>query len=93
MRLDTIKRKQRLTRWLQKAVEDHVQQDLIFASSSSHPSAASIWALLTAQNIEAACLTAVSHRDYRLATLLSQVGQGGIGGGGGDVSFRNDIMS
>ncbi|KAJ1675620.1 hypothetical protein EV182_000909, partial [Spiromyces aspiralis] len=91
--LENIRRKQRLTLWLKSAVEGSVQQDLLAASSSSSPSAVSVWAHLTAHNIDVACLTAVSHRDYHLATLLSQVGQGCTGGGGSEVSFRNDIQA
>ncbi|KAJ2656546.1 hypothetical protein IWW48_004964 [Coemansia sp. RSA 1200] len=93
-----VRRRQGLTRWLMRAVGDAVQRDLLSASSRSGSgggsiAAASVFALLTGHRIEAACLAATSHRDYRLATLVAQCGAGGVGGGGNDAQVQELVRA
>ncbi|KAJ2806520.1 hypothetical protein H4R20_001657 [Coemansia guatemalensis] len=83
-RIASVRRRQALTRWLTAAVAEHVQHDLLQAGQSAAPAAAAVFALLSGHRIEAACLAATSHRDYRLATLVAQCGAGAVGGGGND---------
>ncbi|KAJ2725142.1 hypothetical protein GGI07_001512 [Coemansia sp. Benny D115] len=83
-RIRSIRRRQGLTKWLMDAVYDSVQRDLLRATESASPAAAAVFALLTGHRVEAACLAATSHRDYRLATLIAQCGAGAVGGGGGN---------
>ncbi|KAJ2865672.1 hypothetical protein GGI22_001452 [Coemansia erecta] len=95
-RVNAVKRRQGLTRWLMSAVYDSVQRDLLNAASttsSSSPAAASVFALLTGHRIEAACLAATSHRDYRLATLVAQCGAGAVGGGGNDRQVQDLVRA
>ncbi|KAJ2853376.1 hypothetical protein FB639_006551, partial [Coemansia asiatica] len=75
------------------AVYDSVQRDLLQASQSKSPAAAAVFALLSGHRIDAACLAATSHRDYRLATLVAQCGAGAIGGGGSDKQVRQLIRA
>ncbi|KAJ2518213.1 hypothetical protein H4217_003475 [Coemansia sp. RSA 1939] len=91
-----VRRRQGLTRWLMRAVGDAVQRDLLSASSTTgggSVAAASVFALLTGHRIEAACLAATSHRDYRLATLVAQCGAGGVGGGGNDAQVQELVRA
>ncbi|KAJ2770853.1 hypothetical protein IWQ57_002472, partial [Coemansia nantahalensis] len=83
-RVRTVQQRQALTKWLMSAVYSAVQGDLRRAGQGAAPAAASVLALLTGHRIEAACLAATSHRDYRLATLVAQCGGGAVGGGGND---------
>ncbi|KAJ1663278.1 hypothetical protein IW140_005375 [Coemansia sp. RSA 1813] len=94
-RVRAVKRRQGVTRWLMSAVYDSVQHDLLDAgaNSSSSPAAASVFALLTGHRIEAACLAATSHRDYRLATLVAQCGAGAVGGGGNDRQVQELVRA
>ncbi|KAJ1727566.1 hypothetical protein LPJ61_004504, partial [Coemansia biformis] len=87
-RVRTVRQRQALTQWLMSAVYESVQDDLLRASQSKSPAAASMLALLTGHRIEAACLAATSHRDYRLATLIAQCGAGAICGGGNDQQVQ-----
>ncbi|KAJ1748384.1 hypothetical protein LPJ79_004576 [Coemansia sp. RSA 1821] len=72
-----VRQKQGVTRWLEGAVASAVQHDLAAAGRGSAPAAMAVFALLTGHRIEAACLAAAAHRDYRLATLVAQCGSGG----------------
>ncbi|KAJ1892890.1 hypothetical protein LPJ66_006079 [Kickxella alabastrina] len=83
-RVLAVRRRQALTRWLMAAVHDSVQRDLLRAAESRSPAAAAVFALLSGHRIDAACLAASSHRDYRLSTLVAQSGAGATGGGGND---------
>ncbi|KAJ2582564.1 hypothetical protein GGH95_001464, partial [Coemansia sp. RSA 1836] len=87
-RVQSVRRRQALTKWLMGAVHDSVQRDLVRASESPSPAAAAVFALMTGHRIEAACLAATSHRDYRLAMLVAQSGAGAVGGGGNDPSMQ-----
>ncbi|KAJ1952452.1 hypothetical protein EC988_003549 [Linderina pennispora] len=75
------------------AVHESVQSDLVHAGESASPSASSVFALLSGNKIESACLSAISHRDYRLATLVSQCGSGAVGGGGSDTQFQEFVRT
>ncbi|KAJ2305777.1 hypothetical protein IWW55_001763, partial [Coemansia sp. RSA 2706] len=86
--VQAVRQRQDLTRWLMDAVHASVQRDLMRASQSPAPSADSVFALLTGHRVEAACLAATSHRDYRLATLVAQGGAGAVGGGGNDAQMQ-----
>ncbi|KAJ2575911.1 hypothetical protein GGH19_002619 [Coemansia sp. RSA 1807] len=83
-----IRQRQGVTQWLMGAVYDAVQRDLLHAGKSQSPAAAAVFALLSGHRIEAACLAATAHRDYRLATLVAQSGSGGVGGGGNDKQMQ-----
>ncbi|KAJ1806374.1 hypothetical protein LPJ75_005068, partial [Coemansia sp. RSA 2598] len=87
-RVRSVRRRQALTRWLMAAVYDAVQHDLLRAGQSKSPAAAAVFALLSGHRVDAACLAAASHRDYRLATLVAQSGAGAVGGGGNDKQVR-----
>ncbi|KAJ2057854.1 hypothetical protein GGI17_005392 [Coemansia sp. S146] len=87
-RVLSVRRRQALTRWLMSAVHDSVNRDLVRAGASPSPAAASVFALLSGHCIEAACLAATSHRDYRLAMLVAQSGAGAVGGGGNDRQMQ-----
>ncbi|KAJ2638517.1 hypothetical protein GGF40_001604 [Coemansia sp. RSA 1286] len=87
-RIQSVRRRQALTGWLMAAVYDSVQRDLLRASQSKSPAASAVFALLSGHRIDAACLAATSHRDYRLATLIAQCGAGAVGGGGNDQQVR-----
>ncbi|KAJ2729617.1 hypothetical protein IW152_005556 [Coemansia sp. BCRC 34962] len=87
-RVQAVRRRQALTEWMMSAVHDSVQRDLVRASESPSPAAAAVFALLSGHRIEAACLAATSHRDYRLAMLVAQCGAGGVGGGGNDAHMQ-----
>ncbi|KAJ2908459.1 hypothetical protein GGI21_002865, partial [Coemansia aciculifera] len=87
-RVQLVRRRQALTKWLVGAVHDSVQRDLVRASASPSPAAAAVFALLSGHRIEAACVAATSHRDYRLAMLVAQSGAGAVGGGGNDPSMQ-----
>ncbi|KAJ2463190.1 hypothetical protein GGI02_005294, partial [Coemansia sp. RSA 2322] len=87
-RVRMVRRRQALTRWLMDSVHDSVQRDLLRAGTSRSPAAAAVFALLSGHRIEAACLAATSHRDYRLAMLVAQSGGGAVGGGGNDEGVQ-----
>ncbi|KAJ2756872.1 hypothetical protein GGI19_000527 [Coemansia pectinata] len=87
-RVLSVRRRQALTKWLMSAVHDSVNRDLVRAGASPSPAAASVFALLSGHCIEAACLAATSHRDYRLAMLVAQSGAGAVGGGGNDKQMQ-----
>ncbi|KAJ2689066.1 hypothetical protein IWW39_001788 [Coemansia spiralis] len=87
-RVQAVRRRQALTKWMMSAVHDSVQRDLVRASESPSPAAAAVFALLSGHRIEAACLAATSHRDYRLAMLVAQCGAGAVGGGGNDAHMQ-----
>ncbi|KAJ2820465.1 hypothetical protein IWW50_005044, partial [Coemansia erecta] len=72
-----VRQRQSVTQWLMGAVYEAVQRDLLRAGESGAPAAAAVFALLSGHRIEAACLAATAHRDYRLATLIAQSGSGG----------------
>jgi nuclear pore complex protein Nup98-Nup96 len=81
-RIYQLKRKKALISWLETAVESttlaHVQRHLIESNDTG-----AIFAFLTGLQVEKACELAVQQRDYRLATLLPQLG--------GDADFRADM--
>ncbi|KAJ2811455.1 hypothetical protein H4S07_002054, partial [Coemansia furcata] len=87
-RVQSVRRRQALTKWLMSAVHDSVQRDLVRAGENPSPGAAAVFALLSGHRIEAACVAATSHRDYRLAMLVAQSGAGGVGGGGNDAHMQ-----
>ncbi|KAJ2102245.1 hypothetical protein GGI09_001315, partial [Coemansia sp. S100] len=92
-RVLSVRRRQALTKWLMGAVKDSVNRDLVLASASPSPAAASVFALMSGHRIDAACLAATSHRDYRLAMLVAQSGAGAVGGGGNDKQMRDLVCA
>ncbi|KAJ2013764.1 hypothetical protein GGI14_005213, partial [Coemansia sp. S680] len=92
-RVLSVRRRQALTKWLMSAVKDSVNRDLVLASASPSPAAASVFALMSGHRIDAACLAATSHRDYRLAMLVAQSGAGAVGGGGNDKQMRDLVCA
>ncbi|KAJ2100999.1 hypothetical protein IW146_009432, partial [Coemansia sp. RSA 922] len=60
-RVLSVRRRQALTKWLMGAVKDSVNRDLVLASASPSPAAASVFALMSGHRIDAACLAATSH--------------------------------
>ncbi|KAI9592112.1 nuclear protein 96-domain-containing protein [Syncephalis fuscata] len=81
-RIYKFKRKRALIQWLETAVESttlaHVQRHLVEGNDTG-----AIFAFLTGLQVEKACELAMQQRDYRLATLLPQLG--------GDADFRADM--
>ncbi|PVU99267.1 hypothetical protein BB559_000874 [Furculomyces boomerangus] len=99
-----IERKKKVSLWIKKVVKNLVQKDLNRLSEAlesknsktalvSAASARSIYIFLSGCQIEKASLAACSARDYRLATLLSQVGSGSVSCGGSDPVFQNLIKN
>lgn len=84
-RVSRLRRRDAFSSWLQEAVASDVEQDLrrIATGPSETKGAATIFALLTGNQIERACQAALAEGDLRLATLLAQAG--------GDDEFRADI--
>ncbi|OMJ18991.1 Nucleoporin [Smittium culicis] len=101
--LNSIKSKKQVTDWLQNYVKKNVINDLNSLNvgsihnsnktTSSDLSAKSIFYFLSGNQIDKACLAAASARDYHLATLISQIGSGGINGGGNDAQLQELIES
>ncbi|RKP25440.1 nuclear protein 96-domain-containing protein [Syncephalis pseudoplumigaleata] len=81
-RIYQLKRKKALIHWLETAVESttlaHVQRHLVEGNDTG-----AIFAFLTGLQVDKACELAIQQRDYRLATLLPQLG--------GDADFRADM--
>lgn len=84
-RVSRLRRRDAFSTWLGEAVAPAVEQDLrrIAANSVETRAPATIFALLTGNQIDRACQAALAEGDLRLATLLSQAG--------GDDEFRADI--
>ncbi|OMJ14213.1 Nucleoporin [Smittium culicis] len=101
--VNSIKSKKQVTDWLQNYVKKNVINDLNSLNvgsihngnktTSNDLSAKSIFYFLSGNQIDKACLAAASARDYHLATLISQIGSGGINGGGNDVQLQELIKS
>lgn len=84
-RVSRLRRKDAFSTWLREAVAPAVEQDLrrLAKAPADARGPATIFALLTGNQIERACQAALAEGDIRLATLLSQAG--------GDDEFRADI--
>lgn len=84
-RVSRIRRTDAFSRWLREAVAPAVEEDLrrIASNPAESRSAATVFTLLTGNQVERACQAALAEGDVRLATLLSQVG--------GDDEFRADV--
>ncbi|OLY85664.1 Nucleoporin [Smittium mucronatum] len=102
-KIDIIESKKRLTEWIQSFVKKNVISDLnslydgdaddLNSVHARNLSARSIFYFLSGNQIDKACLAASSARDYHLATILSQIGSGGINGGGSDGQLQELIKS
>lgn len=75
-----LRRKMKISDWLQAAVSPAVEQVMLNGSSSS---ITRVFALLTGNDVERACQVAMDAGDFHLATLLSQAG--------GDRAFRESM--
>ncbi|THH00872.1 hypothetical protein EW026_g1746 [Hermanssonia centrifuga] len=81
-RITTLRRKTALSKWLQSAVSTAVDADV---RENSGDCTATVFALLTGDQVEKACNVAMDNGDVKLATLLAQAG--------GDEEFKEDIRA
>ncbi|KAF7794784.1 hypothetical protein EIP86_005926 [Pleurotus ostreatoroseus] len=83
LKATVLRRKAVLSKWLQGAVAASVESDLRDAGDADW--AAMVFALMTGNQVEKACDTALDAENVKLATLLSQAG--------GDEEFKADLRS
>jgi nuclear pore complex protein Nup98-Nup96 len=80
-RIENLRRKQAVGDWLRSAVSGTVENAVATASSIN----AQIFILLTGNQVERACHLAVEAHNFKLASLIAQIG--------GSPQFRRDIAS
>jgi nuclear pore complex protein Nup98-Nup96 len=82
-RVNTLRRRDELSRWLQNVVSPTVEAEL--REGISPDSSTEVFTWLTGNEVENAVQAAISAGNVKLATLVAQAG--------GDDDFRTDILS
>jgi len=80
-RIENLRRKQALGDWLRSAVSATVEDAVASAPSTN----AQIFTLLTGNQVERACHLAMETHNFKLASLITQIG--------GSPEFRRDVAS
>ncbi|KAJ3013218.1 Nuclear pore complex protein Nup98-Nup96 [Thoreauomyces humboldtii] len=86
--LEQSQRREEVSRWLQDAV-----RELVVAEASTRTGSKEIFSLLTGRQISKAASTALANDDYRLATMIAQLGGAGSHMQGGNGVSAHGIRA